>query len=142
MKQGVDFVGIFVSGICHDGEGNVLYMHRTEKARDEQNKWNIGAGGTLEVGETLETCLAREVKEETDADIKEKEYIGHREIFREKDGITSHWIGHYFKVLVDRTQVKIVEDLHDSLLWQSFHEMPSPMISHYDQAYKLLKKHF
>lgn len=82
MKPGKDFVRIFVCGICHDGEGNVLYMKRSQKARDEQGNWNIGAGGTLELGETLDACLSREVKEETDADIIEKEYLGHREIFR------------------------------------------------------------
>ena len=142
MKPGKDFIGIFVCGICHDGQGEVLYMQRSQKARDEQGKWNIGAGGTLELGEKLENCLIREVKEETNADILEKEYIGHREIFREKDGVTSHWIGHYFKVLVDRTQVTIVEDVHDNLLWQSFHTMPEPMISKYDETYELFKKYF
>jgi 8-oxo-dGTP pyrophosphatase MutT (NUDIX family) len=142
MIKGIDYPAIFVCGICHDGEGNVLYTHRSEKARDEQGRWNIGAGGTLELGETLEECLSREVKEETDADIKEKEYIGHRELFREKDGIESHWIGHYFKVLVDRKQIKIMEDVFDGMLWQSFHDMPTPMISHYDQTYELFKSHF
>lgn len=142
MKPGKEYVGIFVCGICHDGQGQVLYMHRSQKARDEQDRWNIGAGGTLELGETLESCLLREVKEETDADIIEKEYLGHREIFREKEGVMSHWIGHYFKVLVDKNQVTLMEDVHDDMLWQSFHEMPSPMISHYDQTYELFKKHF
>ncbi len=142
MNPGKDFVGIFVCGICHDEEGNVLYMKRSQKARDEQGNWNIGAGGTLELGETLEVCLSREVKEETDADIIEKEYLGHREIFREKDGIKSHWIGNYFKVLADREQVKIMEDVFDDMLWQSFHDIPTPMISNYDQTYELFKRYF
>lgn len=142
MKPGKDFVGIFVCGICHDGQGDVLYMKRSQKARDEQGNWNIGAGGTLERGETLDECLSREVKEETNADIIAKEYIGHREIFREKEGVTSHWIGHYFKVLVDREKVKIMEDVFDDMLWQSFHEIPIPMISKYDATYELFKRHF
>ena len=142
MKPGKDFIGIFVCGICHDGQGEVLYMHRSQKARDEQGKWNIGAGGTLELGETLESCLIREVKEEVDVDVIEKEHIGHRELLREKDGVSSHWVGHYFKVLVDRTKVKIMEDVFDDILWQSFHDIPTPMISKYDETYELFKHNF
>ena len=40
MKKGIDCIGIYVVGVCHDGQGNVLYMRRSEKARDEHGKWN------------------------------------------------------------------------------------------------------
>ncbi len=142
MKAGIDYVGVYVVAVCHDGEGNVLYTHRSSKARDEQEKWNIGAGGTLEVGETLDECLIRELKEETGADAKEIEYLGHRELLREHDGKTSHWIGHYYKVLVDKGTVKIMEDSCDGLLWQSFHDMPDPMITKHNELYELFKHKF
>ena len=142
MKIGIDCIGIYVVGVCHDGQGNVLYMRRSEKARDEHNRWNAGAGGTLEMGETLESCLHREVLEETGAHITDIEYMGHRELFREKSSVASHWIGHYFKVLVDRDNVHLMEDVHDAILWQSYHEMPAPMISKYDETYEKFKKYF
>lgn len=142
MKAGVDYVGIYVVSVCHDGEGNVLYTHRSSKARDEQEKWNIGAGGTLEVGESLHECLLRELKEETGADAKEIEYLGHREIFREKGEVKTHWIGHYYKVLVDKDEVRVMEESCDGILWQSFHNHPSPMITKHDEVYELFKHHF
>lgn len=142
MKQGIDCVGIYVVAVCHDGNGNVLYAHRSQKARDEQNKWNIGAGGTLEVGESLEECMTREMKEEIGAGPIQYSYMVHRELFREHNGIKSHWIGHYFKVLVNPADVVIMEDECDGHLWQSFHEMPTPMMTHYEETYNKFKHHF
>ncbi len=142
MKAGIDHIGIFVVGILHDGKGNVLYMRRSEKARDEHNKWNIGAGGTLEVGESLEECLRREVKEEAGADIGTVQYLGYRELMRENNDQKTHWLGHYYKVLVNPVEVKIMEDACDGILWKSFHDMPTPMISLYDDTYEKFKHHF
>lgn len=142
MKPGIDFIGVFAVGICHDGKGNVLYMRRSSKARDEQNKWNIGAGGTLESGETLEQCMRREVREEAGVEVFDIEYIGHREILREKNRQIVHWLGFYYKVLVNPSEVKIMEDSCDDILWQSFHKYPTPIISKHDELYELFKHHF
>ena len=38
MKKGIDFVGIFVTGICHDGNGNILNRRRGPGTRDEIGK--------------------------------------------------------------------------------------------------------
>ena len=80
MKAGIDYIGIYVVAICHDGKDNVLYMHRSEKARDEKNKWNIGAGGTLEMGETLVQCLHRELEEETGMKAGNMQHLGRIEM--------------------------------------------------------------
>jgi 8-oxo-dGTP pyrophosphatase MutT (NUDIX family) len=143
MKTGVDHVGVYVSAICHDGKGNVLYTKRGKAARDEHGRWNLGAGGSLEVGETIEECLAREMKEEIGTTPIESEYLGVRELFRVIDGIASHWIGFYFKVLVNKGEVKIVPgEETDAHLWQSFHDMPTPMISKHEELYEMYKHKF
>ena len=52
--------------LCYITRGDqVLMLHRTGKEHDaNQGKW-LGVGGGLEAGETPETCLLREVLEET-----------------------------------------------------------------------------
>ena len=51
-----------------------LLLHRTKKKNDpNEGKW-IGIGGHFEVGETLEECLLREVKEETNLTLTSYRY--------------------------------------------------------------------
>jgi 8-oxo-dGTP pyrophosphatase MutT (NUDIX family) len=143
MKKGIDYPGIFVCGICEDGKGNVLWRRRSAMARDEQGTWEPGAGGTLEHGETIVAALQREVKEETSADVLSHGYIGHFESFRELDGVSTHWIGFYFKCQVDPATVVLPnEEEADAMVWQSYHDAPTPTMSHFEEEYNFFKKHF
>lgn len=143
MKKGIDYVGIFVTGICHDGKGNVLWRRRGPAAYDERGMWEPGAGGTLEHGERIEEALHREVKEETEATILNSEYMGHFESFRELDGIETHWVSFYFKCLVDPEQVKLPDNEEaDAIQWRGYHNAPSPSMSHFEEEYEHFKKYF
>ena len=64
IKRGVDYIGVTVNFIIHDGKGNVLLQKRSQNCRDEQGRWDIG-GGALEFGEKLEDAVRREVKEDS-----------------------------------------------------------------------------
>ena len=143
MKKGIDFVGIFVTGICHDGGGKILYRRRGPGARDEQGKWDVGAGGALEHGETIDECLTREIKEETEADVLQKTYLGYNESFRLMDGQKIHWIGFYFKCLIDPGQVVIDgKDECDAFTWSSYHEPQQPTMMGYEEEYEKFKDKF
>ena len=52
--------------LCYIRRGDeILLLHRTKKALDEnEGKW-IGVGGKIEEGESPDECLLREVREET-----------------------------------------------------------------------------
>lgn len=53
-----------------------LMLHRVKKANDiHQGKWN-GLGGKLEVGESPEHCVVREVSEESGLNILQPRYHG------------------------------------------------------------------
>ncbi len=60
---------IGVGAIIEDGVGRILLVkHRPERGGFWQGKW-ICAGGELELGETIEAGIKREVREETHLEI-------------------------------------------------------------------------
>ena len=126
MKKGFDFVGVCVVFFCHDGKGNVLMAKRSQNARDEQGRWDIGGGG-VEFGETVEQILRNEIKEEYNADVISFEFLGFRDVHRTHGGKSTHWIALDFKVLVDPNGVKINEPhKFDELGWFKLENLPKP----------------
>ena len=107
-KKGVDFTGITVVYFCHDGEGKFIMAKRSENARDEKGCWDIGGGG-LEFGELIEDALRREIKEEYCTDVLDYKFLGYRDVRREQDGVSTHWIALDFKVQTDSQKVAIGE---------------------------------
>lgn len=49
-RRGIDHIGVSVSFIIHDGNGNIMLHKRGQQARDEQGRWDVG-GGALEFDE-------------------------------------------------------------------------------------------
>ncbi len=129
MNKGFDFIGLSVVYFCHDGKGNVVFGHRNDNTRDERGRWDIGGGG-VEFGDSLETTLRKEIKEEYCTDILSYEFLGYREVFREIDGKKSHWIAMDFKVLIDPAMVGVGEPhkFYDVKLF-TLENMPSPIHS-------------
>lgn len=124
MDKGVDFVGVSIVYFCHDGKGNFLMHKRGKQARDEQGKWDIGAGG-LELHDTVEDTLKKEIREEYCTDVLEYEFLGFRDVHREHLGKQTHWIALDFKVLVDPNKVKNGEPhKFDEVGWFTFGNLP------------------
>jgi 8-oxo-dGTP pyrophosphatase MutT (NUDIX family) len=129
MKKGVDSIGIAVVYFCHDGDGNVLLAQRSQQARDEIGRWDIG-GGAVEFGENVEETVRKEIQEEYSTDVKEIEFLGFRDVHRTHEGIETHWIALDFKVLVDRKMAAIGEPhKFDDLGWFTLDALPSPVHS-------------
>jgi 8-oxo-dGTP diphosphatase len=87
MIKGFDYIGNSVVYFCHDGKGNILMQQRGAKARDENGRWDIGAGG-IEFGDSVIDTLKKEIKEEYATEVLDYEFLGFREIHREIDGKT------------------------------------------------------
>ncbi len=129
MIKGKDFVGVTVVYFCHDGRGNVLMHKRGENARDENGRWDIG-GGALEFGDTVEDRLRQEIKEEYCAEVKDFEFLGFRDVHREKEGEPTHWIALDFKVLVDPAGVGNGEPhKFEEVRWFKWMELPDSLHS-------------
>ncbi len=105
MQKGIDFVGVAVTYFCHDGKGNFVLDKRGPNSRDEQGLWELGGGG-LEVKDSVEETLRKEIKEEYGCDVISFEFLGFRDVFRSINDIQTHWVTLDFKVLVDPKQVK------------------------------------
>jgi ADP-ribose pyrophosphatase YjhB (NUDIX family) len=132
MKKGIDFPGISVVAICHNGEGKYLLELRSDKCRDEHGRWsNVGAGG-LEAHESLEEALRREIKEECGADVLDIEPLGYREVFRETDAGRTHWIAFDFRVQIKPDMVSITEpEMCLEQRWFKLEEFPEPLHSQF-----------
>lgn len=139
MLKGIDFVGVSVVYFCHDGNGKFVMHKRGKQSRDEHGRWDIGAGG-VEVGDTVEETLRKEIKEEYGADVLQFEFIGFRDVHREHDGTKTHWIALDYKVLVDPSQVKNGEPhKFDEIRWFTAADTPAPNECHSQLPYFLEK---
>lgn len=139
MKKGVDHIGVTAVFACHDGEGNFLFSKRGTACRDEHGTWDSGGGG-VELGDTLEATIRKEIAEEYCTDVLDFEFLGYREVLREHEGQKTHWIAFDFKVLVDPTKAKNGEPhKHDAVEWYRLDALPTPMHSQWDIFYEKYK---
>jgi 8-oxo-dGTP diphosphatase len=139
MKRGIDFTGITTAFCCHDGNGNILLAKRSKNCRDEQGRWDIGAG-SLEFGLSPEENLMKEVKEEYCVDVLEYTFLGFRSVKRKlSDGTPTHWISFDYLVRIDRKKVKNGEpESIDEIQWFTLDNLPEPLHS---QLPSFLERH-
>ena len=104
MQKGIDYIGVSVSFVCHDGKGNFLMNKRGVNARDEHGKWDFGGGG-LELGEKIDECLEKEIKEEFGTEIIKYEFMGYLEMFRKMNDEDTHWLSLEFLVQINPEKV-------------------------------------
>ena len=93
-----------------------------EKNLDTRDQYMNFIGGGVELGETFEETILREISEETDAIITRMEYLFVVENFIHFKGETIHGLGHYFDVEIDRMEVKsLLEEIE--LIWLPINEV-------------------
>lgn len=133
-KRGVDYIGVTVCFLVHDGNGQVLMQKRGAKARDEQGKWDIG-GGAIEFGETMEEAVIREIFEEYSTKPLKIKFLGSYEAHRIHDNKPTHWIALLHAVQLDPKSITIGEpDKIDEIGWFKIDNLPSPLHSQIDKA--------
>lgn len=130
MKKGIDYTGIAVVPILHDGQGNYLFGLRTDKCKDEQWRWDALGPGGLEYGETIEEGIIREVREEAGTTPFNIEFLGIREVFKNSEGDTVHWLSLDYRAQVDPEKVKINEpEKFSEITWCPIGAVPQPQHS-------------
>jgi 8-oxo-dGTP diphosphatase len=129
MEKGIDFIGVTTVYFCHDGNGKFVMAKRSQQARDEHGRWDIGGGG-LEFGETVEERLRQEIREEYCTEILDFEFLGFRDVHRQHQGKPTHWISLDFKVRVDPEKVKIGEPhKFEAIDWFTLDRLPDNLHS-------------
>lgn len=137
LRRGVDFIGVTVNFLIHDGKGNLLMQKRSQNCRDEQGRWDIG-GGALEFGEKLEDAVIREVNEELCTKPLEIKFLRSYEALRDNNGTPTHWMAFVHAVLVDPETVKIGEPHKiDEIGWFTSKNLPSPLHSMFYNVFDL-----
>lgn len=140
MIKGINFVGVAVVFFCHDGKGNFLMQKRSKNTRDEHDKWDIGAGG-VEVKDSVENTLKKEIKEEYCCNVLSYEFLGFRDVLRKHKEKITHWVTLDFKVLVNSKLVKNGEPHKFSEIgWFRKNTMPKSNTCH-SQIPKFMKKY-
>lgn len=130
LRRGIDFIGVTCSFICHDGKGRILLGRRSQNCRDEQGKWDTGAGAH-EFGATIEETIRREIKEEYGTaaiNLKFiKVYDAHRQL---ADGTPTHWVSVLYAAQVNPDKVKNNEPYKiDEIGWFEPDRLPEAMHS-------------
>lgn len=142
MKIGLDFVGVTTPFYCTDGNGNFLFHKRSENCRDEQGRWDPGAG-KVDFGVSLEENVLREISEEYGCAGKIMERLPAHDIFRENDGKKTHWIAIPFFVLVDPKEVRNNEpEKIDEIGWFRLSALPEPLHSGFRISFTTYKEFF
>ena len=139
MQKGVDYVGVAVVYICHDGKGSIVFSKRGQNSKDERGTWDTGGGG-VEFEDTVLHTLKKEIAEEYCTDVLDYEFLGYRDVHREHEGKKTHWIALDFKVLVDRKKVKNGEPhKFDEIGWFTLNNLPAPLHSQITTQINLYK---
>lgn len=130
LRRGIDFTGITVSFICHDGQGKFLMHTRSKNCRDEHGTWDCG-GGALEYGESVDDAVQREILEEYGAKSLEIQFLGFFDTNRKlEDGTPTHWLALMHAVKVNPKEVRNNEPHKiDDLGWFTYENLPKPLHS-------------
>jgi 8-oxo-dGTP diphosphatase len=127
MKKGIDYIGVTVSYLCHDGNGNYVMNKRSTNCRDEHGTWDFGGGG-IDLGDTVEKTLLKELEEEYCVSPKDYKFLGYFDLFRESNGQKTHWLSLVFSCLVDKDEVKNGEPhKFEEIKWFRLDNLPEPL---------------
>ena len=135
MIKGVDYIGISVTSLVHDGMGNLLLQKRGPEARDERGAWDL-CGGSIEFGDTIEETLRKELMEELCVEPLEMEFLTAYDAHRKTDdGMPTHWVAIIYAVKVDPNKVKIGEPHKITELgWFTSDKLPAPLHSQFAKS--------
>lgn len=116
-----------------------LFLKRSKKNRNWPLHWTI-PGGKIEEGEDIIDCALRETLEEVGVRIKKSDIL--EETTVHTTYIDGEKTAHLF--LVDTWEGmpdNLEAELHDSFIWKTLDDLPTPMIPHIHAGIKWIFTH-
>ncbi|NVP18049.1 NUDIX hydrolase [Candidatus Gracilibacteria bacterium] len=112
---------IYARAIIINGNNDILLIKKRENQKIGGGEWLL-PGGTLEFGENVEYTLIREVKEETNLDIKEIVLLSNKKMIIGN----THWLGMYFlcKVKDEKKMSNMEVEKHETVGFFSLKDIP------------------
>jgi 8-oxo-dGTP diphosphatase len=136
MEKGKDYIGIGCWGIVTNEQGKILLLKRLDKDYWER------PGGKVEVGETLEDSIIREVFEETGIEAKIKDFVLFEQILSNVNN--QHWIAFCYHLEYESGELENKEpEKHMAVQWFALNEVPeeiSPYTKRAINEFKIKKK--
>ncbi len=116
MRQNIQLF-VAVKAFILNERGEVLLLRESSSYTDGTNigKYDI-PGGRIDVAESLEVALSREVKEETGLTVLKSELFDVQDTFNDKGDETWHIVRLFYKVSCSEGEVTTSSD-HDDYLW-------------------------
>jgi nucleoside triphosphatase len=115
-----------VGALIFNPEGKLFLM----KSHKWRGRWVV-PGGHIELGERMEDALRREVKEETNLDIHDLDFLCFQEfIYDERFWTRSHFIFFDYACRTDATDVKL-NDEAEEYVWVTLDEALAMPVEHY-----------
>ncbi len=130
---------IGVGAVVEDGAGRILLVkHVPERGGFWQGKW-ICPGGELELGETIEEGIKREVKEETQLDIDLVAPLHPFDrVVKERDNVSLHVIYIDYLAKVAGGELKPGSDIGEAM-WVEKERIPEIWEELHDDTKRLLQ---
>lgn len=138
MKAGEDYVGVGCGALILNDKNEVLLLKRSKNARTEPGMWSR-PGGQVEFGEETEDALVREVKEETNINIKVVRQLEFTENITENN--KKHWIAlGYLAEHISGKPNNNEPDKHDDLKWFPIDNLPENISSYTRNSVEIFLK--
>ena len=124
-------------GIVQNEHKEILFIHR-------RGKWDLPKG-KLEKGETIETCAAREIEEETGvSNLLLKRKVGETYHIYTENGAhilkTSHWF--YFTTIANQQTIAQAEEDITEVKWIKTQAIKEPMANTYNSIKEIMSTFF
>jgi 8-oxo-dGTP diphosphatase len=134
----IKYPRIGIGVMIQNEKGEVLLSQR--KSSHGTGEWCF-PGGHLEMGETLNECAAREVKEETDLDVEKFELISVADELRYLESDGKHYVNIGIKAFYSGGEPKNMEPhKHEDWQWFSLDSLPAPLFQGTELAINNYKK--
>jgi 8-oxo-dGTP diphosphatase len=126
MQKGVDYIGVSAGAMVFNDAGELFLSKRSQNCKNERGHWEVPGGG-VELGETLEAAVKREMLEEYGTEIEIIEQFPAADHLIPADG--QHWVATTFLARFKKGQKpKIMEpDKCDEIGWFSLDHLPKPL---------------